>query len=310
MIRRFALLQTFVAVARAGKMKRAANELALTPGAVSQRIRQLEEAAGRRLFLRNPSCVELSAAGEAMFSALAEPFRAIEAVDRELGGSSSSRVTVSTTPSFAASWLVPRLAMFAQRHPDIEIAVETGTRPVDLRREPIDLAIRHGLGKYPGLEATWLVAPELIVVASPDLLKDHARLKGPADCLALPLLHDSTRQDWPLWFEAHGVAAPNCKKGPAFSESHLIVRAAVAGQGLALVRDIYAEDDLRSKKLVRPLIVDWPVRFAYYVVATSDALQKPTVRRFRDWLVQELKPTPGQLGQGRRGRLDLLPRLR
>jgi len=287
MIRHFALLQTFVAVARAGKMKRAASELALTPGAVSQRIRQLEEAAGRRLFLRNPSGVELSAAGEAMFAALAEPFRAIEAVDRELGGPSSSRVTVSTMPSFAATWLVPRLARFAQRYPDIEIAVETGTRPVDLRREPIDLAIRHGLGKYPGLDATLLVAPELIVVASPDLLKDRAPLKVPADCLAFPLLHDFNRQDWPLWFEAHGVAAPNCKKGPAFSENHLIVRAAVAGQGLALVRDIYAEDDLRSKKLVRPLIVNWPVRFAYYVVATSDALQKLAVRRFRDWLVEE-----------------------
>ena len=107
-----------------------------------------------------------------MFAALAEPFRAIEAVDRELGGPSSSRVTISTTPSFAATWLVPRLAMFAQRDPDIEIAVETGNRPVDLKREPIDLAIRHGLGKYPGLEAIWLVAPELIVVASPDLLKE------------------------------------------------------------------------------------------------------------------------------------------
>jgi LysR family glycine cleavage system transcriptional activator len=289
MIRRFELLQTFVAVVRAGKMKQAAHELALTPGAVSQRIRQLEEAAGRRLFLRNPSGVELSAAGEAMFAALAEPFRAIEAVDRELGGPSSSRVTVSTTPSFAAAWLVPRLAMFAQRYPDIEIAVETGSRSVDLKREPIDLAIRHGLGKYPGLEAIWLVAPELIVVASPDLLKERAPLKGPADCLAFPLLHDFNRQDWPLWFEAHGVAAPNCKKGPAFSENHLIVRAAVAGQGLALVRDIYAEDDLRAKKLVKALTLNWPVQFAYYVVATSEALQKPAVRRFRDWLIGEAR---------------------
>ncbi len=287
MIRRFALLQTFVAVARAGKMKQAAHELALTPGAVSQRIRQLEEAAGRRLFSRNPSGVELSAAGEAMFAALAEPFRAIEAVDRELGGPSSSRVTISTTPSLAATWLVPRLAMFAQRYPDIEIAVETGTRPVDLKREPIDLAIRHGLGKYPGLEAIWLAAPELIVVASPDLLKRRVPLKVPADCMAFPLLHDFNRRDWSLWFEAHGVAAPNCRKGPAFSDNHLIVRAAVAGQGLALVRDIYAEDDLRAKKLVKPLTVNWPVQFAYYVVATSEALQKPAVRRFRDWLIGE-----------------------
>ena len=289
MIRRFALLQTFVAVARAGKMKQAAHELALTPGAVSQRIRQLEEAADRRLFLRNPSGVELSAAGEAMFAALGEPFRAIEAVDRELGGSSSSRVAISTTPSFAATWLVPRLAMFAQRYPDIEIAVETGNRPVDLKREPIHLAIRHGLGKYPGLEAIRLVAPELIVVASPDLLKKRAPLKGPVDCLAFPLLHDFNRQDWPLWFEAHSVDAPNCKKGPAFSDNQLIVRAAVAGQGLALVRDIYVNDELRARRLVKALTVNWPVQFAYYAVATTEALQKPAVRRFRDWLVEEAR---------------------
>ena len=289
MIRRLALLQTFVAVARAGNMKQAAHELALTPGAVSQRIRQLEEAAGHRLFMRTRAGVELTSAGETMFAALAEPFRAIEAVDGELGRPPSRRVTVSTTPSFAATWLVPRLAKFAGRYPDIEIAVETGVRPVDLKREPVDLAIRHGLGKYPGLEATWLVAPELIVVASPEFLKGCAPLKRPADCLAFPLLHDFNRQDWPFWFEAHGVAAPNCKKGPAFSENHLIVRAAVAGQGLALIRDIYADDDLRSKKLVKALTVNWPVQFAYYAVATSEALQKPAVRRFRDWLVEEAR---------------------
>ena len=289
MIRRFALLQTFVAVARAGKMKQAAHELALTPGAVSQRIRQLEEAAGHRLFMRTRAGVELTSEGETMFAALAEPFRAIEAVDGELGRPPSRRVTVSTTPSFAATWLVPRLAKFAGRYPDIEIAVETGVRPVDLTREPVDLAIRHGLGKYPGLEATWFVAPELIVVASPEFLKGCAPLKRPADCLAFPLLHDFNRQDWPFWFEAHGVAAPNCKKGPAFSENHLIVRAAVAGQGLALIRDIYADDDLRSKKLVKALTVNWPVQFAYYAVATSEALQKPAVRRFRDWLVEEAR---------------------
>ena len=289
MIRRFALLQTFVAVARAGKMKQAAQDLALTPGAVSQRIRQLEEAAGRRLFTRTSTGVELSAAGEAMFVALAEPFQAIEAVDRELGSLSSRRVTVSTVPSFATGWLVPRLAMFGRLYPDIEIAVEAGTRPVDLKREPIDLAIRHGLGKYPGLESTWLVAPELIVVASPDLLKNRAPLKRPADCLSFPLLHDFNRQDWPLWFEAHGVTAPQAKKGPAFSESHLSVRAAVAGQGLALVRDIYVDDDLRSLRLVKALTVNWPLQFAYYAVATAEAMQKPAVRRFRDWLVEEAR---------------------
>jgi DNA-binding transcriptional LysR family regulator len=110
-------------------------------------------------------------------------------------------------------------------------------------------------------------------VASPDLLKKRVPLKVPADCMAFPLLHDFNRRDWPLWFEARGVAAPNCRKGLAYPDNHLIVRAAIAGQGLALVRDIYAEDDLRAKKLVRPLTVNWPVQFAYYAVATSEALQ-------------------------------------
>lgn len=289
MIRRFALLQAFVAVARAGKMKQAAGELALTPGAISQRIRQLEDAVGHRLFIRTRAGTELTTAGEAMLATLDEPFRVIEAVDSELSAAPSRRVTVTTMPSFAATWLVPRLGTFARLHPDIEIAVETGVRPVDLKREPVDIAIRHGLGRYPGLETVWLTAPELIVVANPSLLGARAPLKTPADCLAYPLLHDLNRQDWPLWFKAHGVAAPHCKKGPAFSENHLIVRAAVAAQGLALVRDIYAEDDLRSKRLIKALTVSWPVQFAYYAIATSAALQKPAVLRFRDWLIEEAR---------------------
>lgn len=289
MIRRFALLQAFVAVARARKMKQAAHDLALTPGAVSQRIRQLEEAAGYRLFTRTRAGVDLTPAGETMFAALAGPFRAIEAVEGRLGAAPSRRVAVSTTPSFAATWLVPRLARFARRCPGIEIAVEASVRPVDLKHEPIDLAIRHGLGRYPGLDVVRLFAPELIVVASPDLLRNRPPLKEPADCLALPLLHDLNRQDWPLWFEAHGVAAPDCKKGPAFSEHHLIVGAAVAGQGLALIRDIYAKDGLRSNKLIKALKVNWPAQFAYYAVATSEALQKPAVRRFCDWLLEEAR---------------------
>jgi LysR family glycine cleavage system transcriptional activator len=255
-------------------------------------MRQLEEEAGHRLFTRTRRGVELSAAGERLFAVLDEPFRAIEAVDRALGVRATRRVTISTVPSFAATWLVPRLADFALLCPDIEIAVEAGSRPVDLKREPIDLAIRHGLGKYQGLDAVWLMAPELIVVASPDLLRHRAPITRPADCLAFPLLHDANRRDWPLWFEAHGVPAPQGRQGPAFSDNHLTVRAAVAGQGLALVPNIFAEDDLRQRRLVKALAVQWPVQFAYYAVATLEALQRPAVRRFRDWLVDAARQEP------------------
>lgn len=292
MVDRLTLLQTFVAVARAGRMKEAAERLALTPGAVSQRIRELEEAAGRRLFVRGREGVQLSPAGAAMFAALDEPWRAIETVEASLKGRTSRPVVVNTVASFATGWLVPRLAALARQYPEIEVSVETDGRLVDLKREPVDLAIRHGLGDYPGLDSAWLVAPELIVVASPDLLRSGPAIAEPADCLAFPLLHDSDRGDWPLWFKAQGVTPPKPLKGPSFSDDHLLVRAAVAGQGLALVRDVYARDELRSGQLVQPLTLRWPTHLAYYIVAYPPALERPAVRQLRDWLVAEARERP------------------
>lgn len=282
---RLSLLQTFVTVARSGRMRDAAEQMALTPGAISQRIRDLEESAGRRLFQRTQTGVELTPAGRKLMDSLDGPFRQIEEIGRGLSASFSGRVAITTMASFAANWLVPRLADFSRLNPGIDIALETDNRVVDLRREPIDLAIRHGLGDYPGLETTWLMAPELIVVASPALLGARPPIATPADCLAFPLLHDIDRADWRLWLAAQDVATPRELKGPSFSDDHLLVRAAAAGQGLALVRDVYADDELRSGRLVRAISVQWPTQLAYYAVGTAEALQKPAVRRFRDWLV-------------------------
>jgi LysR family glycine cleavage system transcriptional activator len=191
-------------------------------------------------------------------------------------------------PSFANFVLVPRLGHFGRLFPQAEVNVETDLRVVDLHTEPVDIAIRHGLGDYPGLVATPLISPALIVVGSPALIEKHGPLKRAGDCLKLPLLHDHTRQDWRLWFEAHGVATPERLKGPAFSDGTLIVRAAVAGQGLGLVREFYAAEELAAGRLVRALDVTWPSRFGYYLVATAEALQRPAVRAFRNWLVEEM----------------------
>jgi LysR family glycine cleavage system transcriptional activator len=284
---RFSLLHTFVTVARSGRMRDAAATMALTPGAISQRIRALEEAIGHRLFTRTQTGVELNVAGKALFASLDEPFRRIEEVGGTLKILSSRRIRITTMGAFAATWLVPRLSDFSKRHPDIDVGVETESRIVDLRREPVDLAIRHGLGNYPGLETVWLMAPELIVVARPELLRSRPPVKTPADCLAFPLLHDIDRADWRLWFEVQGVETPDELKGPSFSDDHLMVRAAVSGQGLALVRNVYAEDELRAGRLVQAIAVKWPTRFAYYAVCTAEALQKPAVRHFREWLIGE-----------------------
>ena len=287
------LLHTFVIAARCGRMRDAAAQMGLTPGAISQRMRTLEASLGTRLFRRTQAGVELTPAGAALFARLDAAFRQIETVGAGLETPPARQVRVSTMGSFAASWLVPRLPGFSRRFPGIDVALETEGRLVDLKHEPVDLAIRHGLGDYPGLEAVWLMAPELIVVASPALLEAHPPIEGPADCLRFPLLHDIDRDgcmdraDWRLWFEAQGVRVPGRLTGPSFSDDHLMIRAAVAGQGLALVRDVYAGDDLRRGTLVRAIDAPWPMRFAYYAVATAQALQKPAVRKFRDWLAAE-----------------------
>lgn len=281
------LLETFIAVARAGRMRDAAASLSLTPGAISQRVRELEELAGHRLFTRTPVGVSLNTAGELLFDALNEPFRRIEDARRELVRPASRRVRVNTMASFAANWLVPRLPRFSQVRPHIDIELETDSRVVDLRREPVDLAIRHGLGDYPGLVAAPLIAPQMIVIASPTLLGKHPPITVPADCAAFPLLHDLDRTDWRLWFEANGVSAPVQLSGPSFSDDHLMIRAAVLGQGLALIHDTYADDELQAGRLVRAIDIQWPTRFAYYAVSTVEALQRPAVLSFRDWLVAE-----------------------
>lgn len=284
------LLHTFVIVARCGSMKAAAETLLVTPGAVSQRIRELEDRFGHRLFTRTGTGVEPTKTGRTLFSKIDQAFRTIETVQAKASATpGSKRLVVNTVPSFATTWLVPRLSGFSQQHPEIEISIETDTRLVDPRREPVDLVIRHGLGKYPGLDCVWLMAPELVVVASPALIGPGPPIRSPSDCLSYPLLQDSDRREWSLWFEAHGVTAQNAGRGPAFSDDQLQVRAAVAGQGLALVRDIYADEELSAGRLAKVLDIRWPTEFAYYLAGTRRGFTRPSVKRFAEWLVGEAR---------------------
>lgn len=288
------LLHTFVVVARLASMKAAAQALNLTPGAISQRIRELEERWGQRLFARTQSGVEPTVAGADLFARLDAAFRTIEGAEpRQRGGRAVQRLVINTVPSFATTWLVPRLIGFQRLHPDIEVAVETDTRVIDLRREPVDISIRHGLGRYRGLTSVWLMSPQLVVLASPALLAGRPPLRTPQDCLAYPLLQDPGRRDWALWFEANGVAAERPGAGSAFADEHLLVRAAASGQGLALARDIYAREELADGRLVRLLDARWPTEFAYYAVGTSRSFARPTVKRFVAWLEQAARTDGG-----------------
>ena len=159
---------------------------------------------------------------------------------------------------------------------------------VNLNTEPIDLAIRHGLGNYKGLSAKWLCSPELIIVASPSLLQKHGPIKSPRDCLHHTLLPDSINRDWPLWFEAQNINASSAKYGNRYGNDFLTVKAAIEGQGLALLNSIYVQENLDNGQLVRALDCSWPTKFAYYLVALPEVMERPAVKTLVKWFGHHL----------------------
>lgn len=281
-------LRTFVEVSQRGSITAAAQALHVTPGAVSQQIRLLEDRLGIALLVRERHGMRMTEAGAEAYPMLSAAFAQIDkAVDMLAAKQARQSLTVSTVATFAASWLVPRLGRFKERYPHIEIRVEATPALVDLRRDHVDVALRHGLGDYPGLDVVPLMAPVLVPVAAPGFA---AALAEPADCLDYPLLHDADRADWPLWLSALGVAQDaRAQRGNAFDDDFLLIRAAEAGQGLALVPAAHAQEEIAAGRLVQALDKPWPARFAYYAVSRPGAVQRPEVRAFIDWIVEEAR---------------------
>ncbi|MNK67110.1 Glycine cleavage system transcriptional activator [compost metagenome] len=286
-------LRAFVEVGQRGSIKAAAEALHVTSGAVSQQIRLLEERVGMPLFTRERQGLRLTEAGAMVHPTLLGAFAQIAGASQALEDMAGRQtLTVSTVATFAAAWLVPRLGRFNQRHPQIEVRVEATSALVDLRRDRVDVALRHGLGEYPGLQVTRLMAPVLVPVASPALMAGQPPIATPGDCLRYPLLHDTDRADWPLWLAAHGTQdgsadAARARRGSAFEDDFLLIRAAEAGQGLALVPQLYAQEEIAAGRLVQVLDLPWPARFAYYLVTRPDAATRPAVQAFMAWIREE-----------------------
>jgi LysR family glycine cleavage system transcriptional activator len=282
-------LRAFTETARHKSLKHAAEAMGVTAGAVSQQLRLLEERVGKSLFTRTRYGVELTVEATLAYPALQLAFDQIELSLSQLERQSQSRsVTISTVPSFAASWLVPRLGKFREHNPETELHIEASSALTDLHRQPVDIAIRHGLGNYPGCDATLLMAPEMVAVASPALLASGPPIRTVKDCLAFPLLQDSDRADWPLWFQALGIACDGrMLQGPSFDDDYLLIRAAISGQGIALIRDIYAKDEVAAGRLVVAIDQPWPTEFAYYIVTSNHRARRAEVDKFIEWIKAE-----------------------
>jgi LysR family transcriptional regulator, glycine cleavage system transcriptional activator len=285
-------LRAFEATARHLSMKAAAAELAVTPGAVSQLVRALEQRLGTVLFRRGNRSLVLIEAGQTYFAPIRHAFRQIGEATRRLQATPhAGMLTVSAPPAFAESWLVPRLGLFRARHADIELNITTTRTLANFGTDSVDLAIRHGLGSYAGLRCDRIATIAMVPVCSPRYLASLANRKPrrPADLLGLDLLHDAERQDWALWFQAQGVLDLDqiASSGISFDDQTLLIRAAASHQGIALVTETLARSELDRGALVRVLNVAWPQEFSYWLVCPRATADQPKIVAFRDWLLKE-----------------------
>jgi LysR family glycine cleavage system transcriptional activator len=293
-------LRSFEAVARHLSFTKAADELGITPGAVSVQIRAIEDQLQARLFRRTSRSVQLTGAGETMLRAAREALAVImEAVERIGPAEGRRALTISVGMSFAARWLVPRLDRFRRRFSDIDVRLDVTERVADFAREEVDVAIRFGSGNYPGLRADPLFAEEVFPVCSPRLLGGSRPLREPADLRHHVLIHEDWRAegdgwagwpDWPMWLLAAGVEGVDPARGIRFKETALVLQAAVEGQGVALGTTSLVAVDLAAGRLVRPfdLSLKASPRFAYYLVSPRATAERPLTKAFREWVLSEV----------------------
>jgi LysR family glycine cleavage system transcriptional activator len=279
-------LRAFEATARHLSVKNAADELCVTPGAVSQMLKSLELHLGVTLFRRVNRGIFLTDAGQGYLPPIRNAFRQITEATKRLAVSGDTGVlTVSAAPFFAAAWLVPRLKAFQDAHPAFDVQVVTGKTLADFERDGVDVAIRHGLGRYPGLCTERVLAVEIVPVAAPDLVARFGLPATPADLTRWPLVHEIERKGWHFWFQAQGVADIAAPRGASFDDSTLLVQAVLAGQGAGLLPAALVASDLADGRLVRLANVVLLEDFAYYLVYPEVSRVLPKVAAFRRWIL-------------------------
>jgi LysR family glycine cleavage system transcriptional activator len=281
-------LKAFEAAARHESFTRAAEELCVTQGAVSQQVKALEEGLGLKLFNRERQRLVITEAGRDYLLTVRDALDRIAAgTERLLQRQSAGVLTVSTSPDFAAKWLVHRLGHFAEAHSDIDLRVSATLHHVDFAREEVDLAVRHGDGNWPGLDTVQLSAEQLFAVCSPKLLSGRHRLGKPADILKFPLIHLDSRTDWTQWLRAAGVDEGAVIHGPVLNRASMVIDAAINGQGVALARTTLAAWDLINARLVRPFPDSLPLSKTYWIICPKATSNIPKIVTFRNWLQAE-----------------------
>jgi LysR family glycine cleavage system transcriptional activator len=311
-------LRAFEATARHMSFTKAAEELHVTPAAISHQVHALEQDFGVRLFDRLSRAIELTPSAQVLLPGLSEAFAGIRgAVARLRGHNDTGTLTVTASPSFAAKWLVLRLHRFQERCAEVDVRISATDEVVDLGKGGFDIAIRYGAGHYPGLDVELLFTNEVFPACSPQLLAAGSPLRTPDDLRRHALIHDQAVErdplvpTWPMWLKAAGVKDTPATGGLSFNNMHLALDAAIAGHGVVLAYSTIAAADIAAGRLVRLFSLALPDQFAYYIVTGPGALERPKVRAFRNWLREEADgaATAGRDGAARDGRDRATPQV-
>ena len=280
-------LRAFEAASRMRSLTRAAESLHLTHGAISHQIKSLEADFGVRLVERAGRGIRLTDEGERFATRVRAVLSDLGDAVRELTERASPRqLRVSVIPSFAARWLLPRIGRFFATHPEIDLDVVANNALADFKRDDVDVAIRHGLGEWPGLISEHVLDDAAFPVCSPRL--NNGRLPArPAELSRYTLLR-SEGESWKTWFEEAGLDWPEPTRGPAFSDSSHTMQAAIDGQGIALARSSLLGNDVRNGVLVRlfDVVVHLPKK--YFLVYPPRLVDSPKLAPFRQWLFDEV----------------------
>ncbi len=292
-------IRAFEATARHLSFSKAADELNVTPGAVSQQVKVLEDYLDIKLFKRKNRLILLTDEAQICLPLLSEGLDKLsQGIDAIREQNVDKPLTITASPTFASRWLLPRLTSFQQQFPGIDVRIEASNELADLINDDIDVGIRFGAGEYRGLETDYLFSQNVIAVAKPSLLEGGDIIQSPDDLKYHTLLHapgdyfmmdDSTHVDWEMWFATVGVSDIDARHGLHFSQYNLLIEAAIRGQGVALVGDAVISDELNSGQLVKLFEeTDIPLSFSYYLTYSNKKVNQPRVKIFRQWLLDEV----------------------
>ena len=280
-------LRVFEAAARTESFNLAAEALNVTPSAVSHQVKSLEGYLGVRLFQRRSRQVVLTPEGRSYLVPIRNALEEIRIATEQLRrGETTGTLTLSSAPSFAVGWLMPRLPQFQLEHPEIEVRLTSSVELVDFTGSDVDVAIRTGKGTWPKLRGHRLMAEELIPVCSPALSRQGRGLRRPEDLREATLIHELARLgQWRSWLAAVGVEGVDAERGPKLQGATMVVEAAVAGLGVAIASRSMLEKHLEDGRLVVPFDVEVPTESAYYLAYPEERENNAKIIGFKDWIL-------------------------